>query len=378
MRIAHIADVHLGYRAYNRINRLGLNAREVDVFDAFRQAMAKIAEINADIVLVAGDLFHTVRPSNMMIQYAFREISLFRRKTSAPVVIIGGNHDSPRSADTGCILDLFQNIEGVYVVHGKYEQVYLKNLDASVFCLCHRVLPQRSSLQIQPDPSSKYNILMVHGTVDGVARNVYDTDIIQRSEVINDSWDYVAFGHYHTFEQLAPNAYYSGSLEYASTTIWSEAGVDKGFVEYDLDKRELVEFHKVETRDVIDLRPIDASDIKVDDLNKMLEMRIGSIPGGHENKIIRLIVENVHRSVQSEIDFAMIRKVRAEALHFDLQFRPPQKAGRSLSSNNPGTTRPLEEEWEEFAREYSISPSVDRERLIKLGREYLLRNAPVE
>jgi DNA repair exonuclease SbcCD nuclease subunit len=219
---------------------------------------------------------------------------------------------------------------------------------------------------------------MVHGTVDGVTRNVYDTDIIQRAEVINDSWDYIAFGHYHTFEQLAPNAYYSGSLEYTSTTIWSETGRDKGFIEYDLDEHKLAAFHKVQTRDVIELRSIDASDIKVDDLNKMLAMRIGSIPGGHENKIIRLIVENVHRSVQSEIDFAMIRKVRAEALHFDLQLRPPQKGGRTLSGATPGSTRSLEEEWEEFAREYNISPSVDRERLVKLGREYLLRNAPVE
>ena len=325
------------------------------------------------MVLIAGDLFHVVRPSNLTIQQTFREFVAFRAKSEAPIVIIGGNHDSPRSADTGCILDLFTYLPGIHVVHGKYEQVYLENLDTSVFCLCHRALPDISNLKIEPDPKSKHNVLMVHGTLEGIIRYAYDLYEIRRADVISDAWDYIAFGHYHIFEELAPNAYYSGSLEYTSTNIWSETRRPKGFIEYDLAERKLVKFHEVETRDVIDLRPIDAADVSVDDLNKMIQNRVAGIDGGHENKIMRLVVENLHRSVQADLDYSFIRQVRADALHFELVLRPPARDGRAKASGDSGVSRPLEEEWDEFAKCYDLPPGVERERFVDLGRDYLIK-----
>lgn len=376
MRLVHIADPHLGYRAYNRINRAGLNAREADVFDAFRRALAKAVELQPDVVLIAGDLFHIVRPSNLTIQHTFRELAAFRGKTDAPVIIVGGNHDSPRSADTGCILDLFGNLPEIHVAHSEYVQVKLANLDMSVFCLCHRALPQLSSLKIEPDSQSARNVLMVHGTVEGIVRHAYDIHEISRSQVISDAWDYIAFGHYHVFEQLAPNAYYAGSLEYTSSNIWSETKHDKGFIEYDLDERKLVAFHKLRTREVVDLRPIDAAGMAVDDVNTMIQRRVESVPGGHENKIVRLVVENVHRSLQADLDYAAIRKVRAEALHFDLLLRPPARDNRAARTGEPGQSLTLEQEWDEFAGTYELPAGVDRDHWTQLGRDYLLRQLP--
>jgi DNA repair exonuclease SbcCD nuclease subunit len=341
---------------------------------AFREAMSGAAQIAADLVLIAGDLFHVVRPSNLTIQQAYREFAAFRAKSSAPIIIIGGNHDSPRSADTGCILDLFTNIPGIHVVHGKYEQVLLENLDTSVFCLCHRALPELSSLKIEPDSASKYNILMAHGTVEGVIKHAYDLHEIKRAEVISDAWDYIAFGHYHVFEELAPNAYYSGSLEYTSTNIWSETKQPKGFIEYDLDERKL-DFHKIETREVIDIRPIDAAEVTLAELNIMIQNRIEGVSGGYENKIIRLVVENLHRSVQADLDYTFVRQVRADALHFELVLRPPSRSGSVKGSGDSGASRPLEEEWDEFAKCYDLPQGVDRDRLVNLGRDYLMKQA---
>ena len=378
MRIAHIADPHLGYRAYNRITPAGVNAREADVFDAFRRALAKVVEIEPDLIVIAGDLFHVVRPSNLMIQHAFREFAQLRQKIKAPIVIIGGNHDSPRSVDTGCILDLLRNLEGIHVVHTEYVQVKLQDLDTSVFCLCHRALPQLSSLKIEPDPGSARNVLLAHGTVEGVIRNAYDLFEISRSQVISDAWDYIAFGHYHLFEELAPNAYYAGSLEYTSSNIWSETVTPKGFIEYDLDERKLVKFHEIETREVIDLRPVDAAQLTADDLNLKIARRIESIGGGHTNKIVRLVIENLPRAVQADLDWAAIRGIRSEALHFELQLRPPGRGSSVGTRTEPGSTRSLEEEWEEFARAHEIPAGVERDRLVSLGRDYLQQQVPTE
>lgn len=373
MRIVHIADPHLGYRAYNRVTPAGINVREADVFTAFRKALERVAAIEPDLILIAGDLFHVVRPSNLTIQRTFLELANLRKRVQAPIVIIGGNHDSPRSVDTGCILDLYTNLPGVYVAHTEYVQVPLRDLDTSVFCLCHRALPSLSSLRIEPDPSSKYNILLAHGTVEGVARQSYDEYQIKPSQVISEDWDYVAFGHYHVFEQLAANAYYAGSLEYTSTNIWSETSHPKGFIEYDLENRRLLQFHEIETRAVIDLRPLDAKDLTAQELSQAIEQRVSAVRGGHLNKIIRLIVENVSRSVQADLDYTMIRRIRSEALHFELQLRPPQTSRRASLSRGPGPARPLEAEWEEFARDYPVAPGIDRDHLIQLGRDYLAR-----
>ncbi|MGQ9456004.1 MAG: metallophosphoesterase family protein [Armatimonadota bacterium] len=371
MRIVHIADIHLGYRAYNRVTPAGINVREADVFTAFRRALTRIAEIQPDLILIAGDLFHVVRPSNLTIQHTFKEFATMRSYINSPIVIIGGNHDSPRSVDTGCILDLYNNLPEIYVAHRGYVQVNLPSLNTSVFCLCHRALLELQSLKIEPNPASKYNILVAHGTVEGITRNPYDLHEISRSQVIFDDWDYIAFGHYHTFQKIASNAYYPGSLEYTSTNIWSEVGKPKGFIEYDLETQTLLRFHEVPTREVIDLRPIDASELTAQDISRTIEQRVLSIDGGYENKIVRLTVENVSRLVQADLDWSTIRDIRSKMLHFELQLKPPQEKRRLLGEPRTITPRPLEVEWEDFARAYDLPPGINRDTLVKLGREYL-------
>jgi exonuclease SbcD len=61
MRIAHLSDVHLGYRAYSRTNEHGMNQREHDVLQAFGRALRAILRAAPDLVLITGDLFHSVR-----------------------------------------------------------------------------------------------------------------------------------------------------------------------------------------------------------------------------------------------------------------------------------------------------------------------------
>lgn len=371
MRIAHVADVHLGYRAYNRITRHGINWREADVFNTFREALAKIIERQPELVVIAGDLFHVVRPSNLCIEQTFKEFLNFRKKSSAPVVIIGGNHDSPRSIDTGCILDLLGNIPGIYVVHHEYKGVEIPEIDTTVFCLCHRALPGLSSLKLEPNPGTHYNVLTVHGTLEGVARNFYDVgQPITRSQIMHNGWDYIALGHYHVHEKLDERTYYSGSLEYTSFNIWQETEQPKGFIEYDLDNRQIVEFHKTNPRAVIDLRPIDAKDRSSAELNQLIQHRVDGIKGGHKDKIVRLIVEDIPRAVIPDLDYELIRRLRVEALHFDLQLRP-MKIQSITASRDTKTAIPLEEEWRTFAMERQCPAEVNRDLLVSKGLEYL-------
>lgn len=342
------------------------------MFNAFRQSLAKIVEIQPNLIVIAGDLFHTVRPSNLTIEHTFRELHNLRAKTDAPIVLIGGNHDSPRSVDTGCILDLFKNIPGVFVVHHEYSAIEFSELDTTVFCLCHRALPGISNLKIEPNPNSRYNILTVHGTLEGIARNSYDSVIpITRAQIMHDAWDYIAFGHYHLHEKLADNAYYSGSLEYTSFNIWEEIGRPKGFIEFDLDSHEIVNFHKTTPRPVVDLRSVQADGLSATELNELIRLRLEGIEGSHDEKIVRLVIEDIPKAVIPDIDYRLIRQLRAEALHFDLQLRPLKRKGTTGDAGASGSVRPLEDEWREFARGCDVPGGVNRDELTAKGLSYL-------
>ena len=78
MRIAHLADVHLGFRQFQRLDATGVNQREADVAGAFRRAIDAVIEQRPDAVLIAGDLFHSVRPTNRAIIEAFAGLRRLR------------------------------------------------------------------------------------------------------------------------------------------------------------------------------------------------------------------------------------------------------------------------------------------------------------
>ena len=61
MIIAHLSDLHLGYRAFGNVEQ-GRNIREADVARAFHQAIQKVVEIAPSVVLVAGDVFDRPEP----------------------------------------------------------------------------------------------------------------------------------------------------------------------------------------------------------------------------------------------------------------------------------------------------------------------------
>jgi DNA repair exonuclease SbcCD nuclease subunit len=117
VKLAHLADVHLGFRQYHRLTPLGINQREADVAGAFRRAVDDVIGTAPDVVVIAGDLFNSVRPTNAAILHSFGQFRRLREALpTVPVVIVAGNHDTPRSVETGTILKLFEAVGGVHVV----------------------------------------------------------------------------------------------------------------------------------------------------------------------------------------------------------------------------------------------------------------------
>ena len=96
--IAHLADLHLGHMQYR------YSFRETDVYDAVREAVEKIMREHVDAVVMSGDVFDNPRPYNRTI-LAFRDLVHPLSEKEIEIIIIRGDHDTPKSRDRG-ILDV--------------------------------------------------------------------------------------------------------------------------------------------------------------------------------------------------------------------------------------------------------------------------------
>ncbi len=382
MKIAHLADLHLGYRAYHRLTPRGVNVREADVADAFRQAVAQLTELRPDLVLVAGDVFHTVRPSNTAIADAFRQFSLLAdRLPDVPIVVIAGNHDSPRSADTGNILNLFREIDGVRVVCDEGRTISLPEVETSVLCFPHVSLATEAQPDMEPDAGARHNVLLLHGSMEGprAAKKIayiseYGGAIIPEERIRYPDWDYVALGHHHTATELEPNVWYAGGLERTSANIWAEKE-EKGFLVYDTASK-TAEFHAVDTRTMVDLPKISAEGMGAEELDETIQKAVERIPDGLRNKIVRMVVYDAPRAVVRELNHRRIREWKSEAVHFHLDVRPPE-VRRRIGSNAPVRRQTLPEQVASYLQKtWTLkNPKLEKERLVELGKEYVERTA---
>lgn len=388
MLIAHLADLHLGYRAYHRIAPGGINQRERDVADALGRTVEQVIAAEPELVVVAGDVFHSVRPSNAAIMEAFRQFMRLRRALPrTPVVIIAGNHDAPRSTDSGSILRLLGEIPDVHVVDDEARAVRLDAPDASVLCLPHPALVRHRDGGPEPDPDARVNVLILHGTVSGsgvdeqLMRLVeYGGAHIERESLGEEHWDYIALGHYHNATRIAPNMWYAGATEHTAPNLWAEAGTRKGWVLYDTDRRE-GEFREIRTREVVELprfsaRAGAASDdgarawLPAEVIDARIREAAAALPDGVAGKVVRQVITDVPRDLFRQLDHRQIRALKAEAVHFQLEARRPE--GRRGTERQESRSRTLEEELAVFLAGWQTTgPGIDRDRLIALGEQYL-------
>jgi len=242
---------------------------------------------------------------------------------------------------------------------------------------------------LEPDSGAKHNILLIHCELPGTAP-VYaagqERPIVEvkLDEIGPERWSYVALGHYHTYQQWAPNTYYSGSLEYTSLNIWGDLAEEKqvklpgkGMVEYDLTTQKR-KFHFLPaTRPLVDLPPIAARGMSAADLDAAIQAGVERLSGGIEEKIVRQIVRDVPRHIARELDHKALRELKRRALHYHLDTRRPEVI-RSSASGGPGRRPSLAETVRDHLQRRVMPGDIDRDRLVALGLDYLREAETVE
>ncbi len=382
MRLAHLADPHLGVRQYHRQTPSGINQREADVARAFRLAVDGVVTARPDVVLIAGDLFHSVRPTNAAIVFAFKQFQRLREALpQTPVVLVAGNHDTPRSAETGSILRLFEEL-GVDVVVDEARRLEYPALDLSVLAVPHHALVGTERPELRPEGGARHRVMVLHGEIEGVLptqrRTVeYGGALVGLRELGIEEWSYIALGHYHVQHELAPNTWYSGSLEYVGTNIWGELADEaeqglrgKGWLLVDLDHGTVTREPVPPSRPIIDLEPVRGLGLGADALDKLIEERLHAIPGGVADRVVRLRVYDVPRHVARELDHAAIRAYKSEALHLHLDIRRPE-VNRIVGVGSPGKRQTLPELVRTYLAGRPLPAELDREAFVRLGEELM-------
>lgn len=369
MKILHVSDTHLGYSAYRKSTENGINQREQDVYNAFEQFVDYAIKTKPDLIIHSGDLFDSVRPSNRAITFSLKQI-IRLSKNKIPMIMISGNHEQPKLIETGHIFSIFDHIENIHQIsNSKYEKHIFEINKEKIMV---HAIPQCNSKQefnneikkLKTSSDVDYNILVSHGAVTGIqafSMNEFN-ELMIPAKILSRDFDYIALGHYHKYSKLAENAFYSGSTE---NFTFTDAGDRKGFVELELDKKGLKHnFVEIKTRPMVDIKPIQCSNLKLDEIMKQIKQKINQTQP--EDKTIRITLEDIPSHVYRGIDFNEIRKITRNAVHYEIKADVVKdEVTRTVSSSKIDA---LVNEFKNFLEKQDIE---EKKTILELGIGYI-------
>lgn len=192
VRLAHLADTHLGYKQYN------LEEREKDIYDALEEIGDKILEEHADIVVHSGDLFDSPRPTPQAY-FAFKK---FLKKLDGKVKFFAvlGDHDRPKSRgvaphvlfdDQVQILGVSANAEHQSMSVGGQDVLVagLSSLSRAYRVVLVEELKKLGALQL----GGKVGVLVLHESIDKFFPFGSELSL----DEVPRNFSYVAMGHLH-------------------------------------------------------------------------------------------------------------------------------------------------------------------------------------
>jgi len=297
--IAHLADLHLGYRQY------GLIERENDIYDAFEEAVDRIIEEHAKIVIVSGDLFNSPRPPIRALYHVKRNLEKLKSR-GINVFCILGDHDMPRRAGEYSPIMLFKD----ELLHHVNDKIVEQKLDGNTFLITGvdkapitasdklRELTEKLSKEIQTKPGK--HIFIAHVPVHGISGEFCLNDLPA-------GYDYYALGHEH-IKKLLPKdsglAAYPGSIDILARDEiieWKTEG--KGFYLVDLSGSEPV-VHR------INLNSIRPQEIFTVTLEEAVERVSTWITNQRKAPIIHLLIRD--REFDPRNIYEIVEKLRRQ------------------------------------------------------------------
>jgi DNA repair protein SbcD/Mre11 len=227
----HASDLHLGYTQY------GLEARRQDFDNTFKEIVDKTIELKPDFMIIAGDLFHQARPSNITLE---NTIKSFKRLKDAqiPVLAVDGSHDCAPNIITGTILHPLDSAGLIYYLPRHSGACWRKTDTCYVYGIpnyrskhkTQEALPKFMAENVPTPDESVANIFVFHGAVDlpNIKPPYIEAEILP--EQLPIGFCYYAGGHVH---ERYIGDFKTGILAYSGcteTADYREAKYSKGIL----------------------------------------------------------------------------------------------------------------------------------------------------
>jgi DNA repair exonuclease SbcCD nuclease subunit len=205
--LLHLADVHLGAR-HADMGAAAVQQRERQLA-AFRRAIDVALREHVDAVLICGDLFDSNAQPRRSVERAASEL---RRVTEAGihVVIIPGTHDAYdsrsiyRAFDLAVMAGLHAGSELLTVLTPERPELVIADHDLIVY---GRVFATKQAphsplegFRVGDDGRPGWKVAMVHGSRLIPGKVERDDVLFTDEEVAASGLDYLALGHWHSFQ----------------------------------------------------------------------------------------------------------------------------------------------------------------------------------
>ena len=241
MKILHMADLHLGAKVAGK-----------DRLEKQKKVMSEIAEIcdqeNIDIVIIAGDVYNSSTPSALAEELFYQTVEQLSNGGNRFVFVLSGNHDHPKRLCAGLPLAFKHNIvlagdlealspdkfardkeikvigsgegfikleknnEKVVIAYLPYDSTF-ENLDGDKsYGESVNALANKCAVGFE---ENSFNVFVSHLFMVGACLNgdkkvqVGDVFAVGINQI--PKADYIALGHLHRNQEIAPNIWYSGS-----------------------------------------------------------------------------------------------------------------------------------------------------------------------
>lgn len=287
MKIIHCADIHLDSKITANLPSHKSKQRKAEVLASFCDMCDFAVQNKVRAVIIAGDFFDSDRCSPATKDIVLSKIA---ECDGVDFLYLCGNHDAGKMLEKSELpknLKLFNDNWTKFT----YDDIEIHGAELNSDN-CKGIY---GGLVTDRD---KFNIVVLHG-----ARAVTSgEDLINLNELSDKNIDYLALGHYHSYEcgSLGKRGIwcYSGCLEGRG---FDECG-DKGFVLLEIDEKSLnKQFIKTSKRNIAAIR----CDISgVFDTGEMLRRINLAVEGLESSSMVRLeLVGDIPEEARKDIEF---------------------------------------------------------------------------
>ncbi|MDO5564238.1 MAG: metallophosphoesterase [Eubacteriales bacterium] len=213
MRFVHVSDVHWGMLPDS--DKPWAKDRAYDIKETFAKVISKTKELNADLLLISGDLFHR---SPLIAD--LKEInSLFNTIPYTKIIIVAGANDRLRKNSNVLSFNFAKNVH--YITSEDIESIYFQDLNVEIHAFSYYTQELKTrmidNLNIKDD--DKTHIVVAYG--GDTTHMPIDLD-----KLTNQNISYYALGSVHKPTELVEKKIvYPGSLEPLDISEQGDRGI---------------------------------------------------------------------------------------------------------------------------------------------------------